>query len=60
MCERFLTEMIALGEFQVRSDINGVYSTRAIVRSRMEKWGDALHDAEMVTLHVFDLSLCTK
>ncbi|KAI9571736.1 hypothetical protein HD554DRAFT_2312047 [Boletus coccyginus] len=47
MCERVLTEMIALGELQVHFEISTIYFTRAIVRSRMQKWDDALHDAEM-------------
>ncbi|KAH0828179.1 hypothetical protein J3R83DRAFT_3881 [Lanmaoa asiatica] len=49
MCERTLTEMIALSKLKVRLEINTVYFTRSIIRSRIEKWEDAPHDAEMVT-----------
>ncbi|KAF8550840.1 hypothetical protein OG21DRAFT_1487449 [Imleria badia] len=49
MWETVPTEIIALGELQVSSDISTIYFARAIVRSRMEKLADALHDAKMAS-----------
>lgn len=49
MRERTLTETIALGKFHVCYEISSMCLTRALVRSRMEKWDDALHDAETTT-----------